>query len=93
MEQSTEMVGGFLVEAPLHEDSKRYPVNIEVRKMSFKAEGSLNAYYDFRVPDIGNVPLGNYCVQITVDGEKHGKDVWVSNDLASSTEIRWNGHY
>jgi hypothetical protein len=91
MEQTTEMIEGVLSESPQRQDSKRYPVNVEVIKKSFKTEGGLITY-DFRVANTTNVPVGNYFMEVKVDGEKHGTDVRVVNDLAFSTEIRWSGH-
>jgi hypothetical protein len=87
VQQTAEVIDGVLREAPLRKDSKQYPVQVKAIRTLFDGGGR---NYDFEVLGTPAVPLGNYYMEVEIDGEAHGTDVRVLNDLAFSKDIRWS---
>ena len=88
MRQTAEVIDGILRKAPLGKDSERYSVHVKAIRTLFDGGGR---NYDFEVLDTPAVPLGIYFMEVEIDGEKHGTDVRVLNDLAFSQTIHWSG--
>jgi hypothetical protein len=91
VKQTIEIIEGVLVEAPVRQNSNRYPVKVEAIRRSFEAEGGLTTY-DFRIMDKPEIPSGMYYIRVAIDGHEYGQDVRASNDSALPTEIRWSDH-
>jgi len=86
MRQTSEVIEGVLREAPFRRDSKQYPVSVKAVRTLFEGGGRA---YDFTLLDYPAVSVGSYCLEVEIDGEKHGKDLRFVPDYGV-TEVRWS---